>query len=331
MQNGGESQANTTAQNVLNYFQSLLDGKSNYNDADMSKAFSGPWVIQLDSRFIDAKTLASSDIYQQFKDTDPDYKEKGRLDVYVSARNYHNTSTVPGNNSYYRAYFDAAMTKLFTPGSYVSWNGNGTVIVDANSIVIYPETKKSATAATETTYGYANTTARTQSAEETNTKTSKTDFVTQYQKTDLGTISTFEVMQVAIVGYAYQKAGADVFTDKTAYFKLINEFLDTYAKDFSFRVGDTLPAAAQSSKDSETAYYNSLAVSWSKKYPKEYDAVYTYAKTRQASATTRTEIPAPVAATPAATNVCTLTKAQEQEIFDNKVQYEKLVAAGDSK
>ena len=94
LQNGQESQANTAAQDVLNYFQSLLDGKATYDDADMSKAFSGPWVIQLDSRFIDAKTLAKSDIYQQFKDTDPDYKDKGRLDVYVSARNYHNTSQV---------------------------------------------------------------------------------------------------------------------------------------------------------------------------------------------------------------------------------------------
>lgn len=106
--------------------------------------------------------------------------------------------------------------------------------------------------------------------------------------------------------------------------------MDTYAKNFGFRMGDALPAAAQTSKDAETAYYKSLADSWSKKYPKEYDAVYTYAKTRQTSGDSAAPAPAQ-AATPAPTNVCTLTKEQEQEIFQNKIQYERLVAAGDSK
>lgn len=67
-----------------------------------------------------------------------------------------------------------------------------------------------------------------------------------------------------------------------------------------------------------------------------------YAKNRQASSTdTRTAAeaatPAPVpapAATPApvaATQACTLSKSQEQKLFDAKVQYEKLIAAGSTK
>jgi len=91
-------------------------------------------------------------------------------------------------------------------------------------------------------------------------------------------------------------------------------------------MGQTLPAAVTD----QTAYYKATADTWSKNFPKEYDAVYLYAKNRQSGLTDKAaETPAPVArpAETAAT-ACILTKTAEDEIFKLKISYEKLIQEG---
>ncbi len=89
-------------------------------------------------------------------------------------------------------------------------------------------------------------------------------------------------------------------------------------------MGQTLPAATAAD---ETAYYKATADTWSKNYPKEYAEVYAYAKNRQSGLTDKAaEAAAPVARP--ATTACTLSKSDENEIFQNKVSYEKLIQEG---
>jgi len=83
----------------------------------------------------------------------------------------------------------------------------------------------------------------------------------------------------------------------------------------------------------ENAYYKATADTWSKNFPKEYDAVYLYAKTRQSSVTDKaapTTDPVARPATPTATaaTACILSKEDENEIFQNKIAYEKLIKEG---
>lgn len=188
--------------------------------------------------------------------------------------------------------------------------------------------------AARATYGYGDS-GTTEIPKEKTTKptattnTSSSTFIDRYKTIDLGSLKTFEVLQTAIVGYASQMGGDDVFSNNEAYFALINQFLNKYAPNFGFRMGDAVPAAY---KDNETTYYQQLGDSWSKKFPAEYKEVYNYAKNRQSSSTNEaketTAAPAatPVAAT--ATRSCTLTKEQEDSIFKNKIKYESLIQEG---
>ncbi len=102
--------------------------------------------------------------------------------------------------------------------------------------------------------------------------------------------------------------------------------MDKYAPTFGFRMGDEVPAVHKENPD---AYYQSLADTWSKNSSKEYNEVYTYAKTRQSTLTSKnaaTPVAEPTRTT--AATVCILSKEDENEIFQNKVSYEKLIQDG---
>lgn len=163
----------------------------------------------------------------------------------------------------------------------------------------------------------------------TTTNTSSDTFVDRYKTIDLGSLKTFEVLQTAIVGYASQIGGNDIFGDEKQYADLVNQFLNKYAPNFGFKVGDAVP---EEYKGDENTYYQNLTDRWSKKNPKEYDEVYLYAKNRQSSSTNvareAKETATPVAATATATTACTLSKENEKEIFGYKIEYESLIKEG---
>lgn len=150
-----------------------------------------------------------------------------------------------------------------------------------------------------------------------------------YKSFDLTKANALQVLQVAAYGFAYAKGGADVFSDKTTYTSIINKFLDKNAPNFKYRIGDEIPPAQREG----TARQEWLATDWQKSFPKEYDAVYAIAKSRQtpwedqkkldSMRDNSREVPA--------TQACTLSKADEQKLFDAKRQYEKLTASGDPK
>ena len=60
----------------------------------------------------------------------------------------------------------------------------------------------------------------------TTTNTSSDTFVDRYKTIDLWSLKTFEVLQTAIVGYASQIGGNDIFGDEKQYAELVNQFLN---------------------------------------------------------------------------------------------------------